>query len=285
MQVFQHLCFFFILLLSGGLQAFMQCPAELVYQEVILQPEKMVQWNRTVSACQVRSLSHRSLCWRRLCPPDAAVTSALSSDPSEGWWQHPVIIWRVLWSSGRSCVCQVPQCSKQASVSQYLALPQWVTGFSPLRDFVNVRRVERKRDCYMSAGMATIHESKPPCSRFVRSEHVSTRPVMPRLFPVWPSLSLCSCWHQGRKRSRRVCGPQVQQQPVCVHLHLGPQHRPEGTLVSWPSAELTVSRATQIQEKLLLLASSSKQNNEESHIQSNVSCLSAGNISQAHRFI
>lgn len=31
----------------------MQCPAELVYQEVILQPEKMVHWNRTVSACQV----------------------------------------------------------------------------------------------------------------------------------------------------------------------------------------------------------------------------------------
>lgn len=34
----------------------MQCPAELVYQEVILQPEKMVQWNKTVSVCQVRSL-------------------------------------------------------------------------------------------------------------------------------------------------------------------------------------------------------------------------------------
>lgn len=31
----------------------MQCPAELVYQEVILQPEKMVHWNRTVSVCQV----------------------------------------------------------------------------------------------------------------------------------------------------------------------------------------------------------------------------------------
>lgn len=31
----------------------MQCPAELVYQEVILQPEKMVHWNKTVSVCQV----------------------------------------------------------------------------------------------------------------------------------------------------------------------------------------------------------------------------------------
>ncbi|KAG2459495.1 STAR3 protein, partial [Polypterus senegalus] len=35
------------------LKAFMQCPAELIYQEVILQPEKMVQWNRTISACQI----------------------------------------------------------------------------------------------------------------------------------------------------------------------------------------------------------------------------------------
>lgn len=34
----------------------MQCTAELVYQEVILQPEKMVQWNKTVSACQVTTL-------------------------------------------------------------------------------------------------------------------------------------------------------------------------------------------------------------------------------------
>lgn len=34
-------------------QAFMQCSAETVYQEVILQPEKMVHWNRTVSVCQV----------------------------------------------------------------------------------------------------------------------------------------------------------------------------------------------------------------------------------------
>lgn len=36
-------------------QALLQCTAELVYQEVILQPEKMVQWNRTVSLCQVSS--------------------------------------------------------------------------------------------------------------------------------------------------------------------------------------------------------------------------------------
>ncbi|GCB84298.1 hypothetical protein scyTo_0024880, partial [Scyliorhinus torazame] len=34
------------------LKAFLQCPAELVYQEVILQPEKLVIWNRTVTVCQ-----------------------------------------------------------------------------------------------------------------------------------------------------------------------------------------------------------------------------------------
>ena len=39
-------------------QAFLPCPAELVYQEVILQPERMVLWNQTVTACQV-SLARR----------------------------------------------------------------------------------------------------------------------------------------------------------------------------------------------------------------------------------
>uniref|UniRef100_A0A8D0CAX7 StAR related lipid transfer domain containing 3 n=1 Tax=Scleropages formosus TaxID=113540 RepID=A0A8D0CAX7_SCLFO len=39
------------------------------------------------------------------------------------------------------------------------------------RDFVNVRRVERSRDRYMSAGMSTIHEAKPPHSRYVRGEN------------------------------------------------------------------------------------------------------------------
>lgn len=45
--------------------------------------------------------------------------------------------------------------------------------FSSCRDFVNVRRVERKRDCYLSAGIATNHDAKPPCGRFVRSDPVN----------------------------------------------------------------------------------------------------------------
>ncbi|XP_013878270.1 stAR-related lipid transfer protein 3 [Austrofundulus limnaeus] len=99
------------------LKALMQCPAELVYQEVILQPEKMVQWNRTVSVCQIlQRVDDNTL---------------VSYDVSAG-------------AAG---------------------------GVVSARDFVNVRRVERKRDCYMSAGMAASHESKPPCSRYVRGEN------------------------------------------------------------------------------------------------------------------
>nr|XP_019949868.1 PREDICTED: stAR-related lipid transfer protein 3 isoform X2 [Paralichthys olivaceus] len=99
------------------LKAFMQCPAELVYQEVILQPEKMVQWNKTVSACQIlQRIDDNTL---------------VSYDVSAG-------------AAG---------------------------GVVSARDFVNVRRVERKRDCYLSAGMATDHDTKPPCGRFVRGEN------------------------------------------------------------------------------------------------------------------
>ncbi|KAG5280108.1 hypothetical protein AALO_G00085050 [Alosa alosa] len=99
------------------LKAFMQCSAELVYQEVILQPEKMVQWNKTISACQIlQRVDDNTL---------------ISYDVSAG-------------AAG---------------------------GVVSPRDFVNVRRVERKRDCYISAGMATTHEVKPPHSRFVRGEN------------------------------------------------------------------------------------------------------------------
>ncbi|KAG7492258.1 hypothetical protein MATL_G00012640 [Megalops atlanticus] len=99
------------------LKAFMQCPAELVYQEVILQPEKMVQWNRTVSGCQIlQRVDDNTL---------------VSYDVSAG-------------AAG---------------------------GVVSPRDFVNVRRVERRRDYYISAGMATVHDAKPPHSRYIRGEN------------------------------------------------------------------------------------------------------------------
>ncbi|RXN00277.1 StAR-related lipid transfer protein 3 [Acipenser ruthenus] len=99
------------------LKAFMQCPAELVYQEVILQPEKMVQWNRTIAACQVlQRVDDNTL---------------VSYDVSSG-------------AAG---------------------------GVVSPRDFVNVRRVERRRDRYISSGIATNHEAKPLHSRYVRGEN------------------------------------------------------------------------------------------------------------------
>ncbi|XP_034395638.1 stAR-related lipid transfer protein 3 isoform X2 [Cyclopterus lumpus] len=99
------------------LKAFMQCSAELVYQEVILQPEKMVQWNRTIAACRIlQRVDDNTL---------------VSYDVSSG-------------AAG---------------------------GVVSARDFVNVRRVERKRDCYLSAGMATDHDAKPPIGRYVRGEN------------------------------------------------------------------------------------------------------------------
>ncbi|KAI7798630.1 stAR-related lipid transfer protein 3 [Triplophysa rosa] len=100
------------------LKALLQCTAELVYQEVILQPEKMVQWNRTVSLCQIlQRVDDNTL---------------VSYDVSAG-------------AAG---------------------------GVVSPRDFVNVRRVERRRDCYVSAGMGTNHNSKPPSGgRFVRGEN------------------------------------------------------------------------------------------------------------------
>nr|XP_057905328.1 stAR-related lipid transfer protein 3 [Doryrhamphus excisus] len=99
------------------LKAFMQCPAELVYQEVILQPEKMVMWNRTVSVCQIL----------QRVDDNTLVTYDVSAGAAGG--------------------------------------------VVSARDFVNVRRVERKRDCYLSAGMATEHDAKPPGGRYVRGEN------------------------------------------------------------------------------------------------------------------
>ncbi|XP_077051135.1 stAR-related lipid transfer protein 3 isoform X2 [Siphateles boraxobius] len=99
------------------LKALLQCSAELVYQEVMLQPEKMVQWNRTVSVCQILQRVDDN--------------TMVSYDVSAG-------------AAG---------------------------GVVSPRDFVNVRRVERRRDCYVSAGMATNYINRPPQSRYVRGEN------------------------------------------------------------------------------------------------------------------
>uniref|UniRef100_A0A673FU91 StAR-related lipid transfer protein 3 n=1 Tax=Sinocyclocheilus rhinocerous TaxID=307959 RepID=A0A673FU91_9TELE len=103
------------------LKALLQCSAELVYQEVILQPEKMVQWNRTVSVCQIL----------QRVDDNTMVSYDVSAGAAGGVVSPSCFDW----------------------------------------DFVNVRRVERRRDRYISAGMATNHSSKPPHSRYVRGEN------------------------------------------------------------------------------------------------------------------
>lgn len=99
------------------LKALMQCPAETVYQEVILQPEKMVLWNRTVAVCQILQRVDDNT----LVSYDVAAAAA--------------------------------------------------GGVVSARDFVNVRRIERRKDRYISSGIATTHQARPPHSKYVRGEN------------------------------------------------------------------------------------------------------------------
>ncbi|NWR52239.1 STAR3 protein, partial [Regulus satrapa] len=99
------------------LKAFLQCSPEMVYQEVILQPEKMILWNRTVAACQILQRIEDN--------------TIVSYDVAAG-------------AAG---------------------------GVVSPRDFVNVRRIERRRDRYVSSGMSTTHSLKPPLSKYVRGEN------------------------------------------------------------------------------------------------------------------
>lgn len=170
----------------------MQCPAELVYQEVILQPEKMVFWNRTVSICEVTTpwhvyvhfhriylpsfLSYETFILVKLCPlcllrSFRGLTTTL--------WCHMM---SPLEQQGGSCLRGTSQQRLLLLLFPVMSMKwtDWLMGFSSCRDFVNVRRVERKRDCYLSAGMATDHECKPPSARYVR----------------WAS-SLASCHQSG----------------------------------------------------------------------------------------
>ncbi|NXA77708.1 STAR3 protein, partial [Thryothorus ludovicianus] len=99
------------------LKAFLQCSPEMVYQEVILQPEKMILWNRTVAACQ--------------------------------------ILQRI----------------EDNTIVSYDVAAGVAGGVVSPRDFVNVRRIERRRDRYVSSGMSTTHSLKPPLSKYVRGEN------------------------------------------------------------------------------------------------------------------
>lgn len=173
-------------------QAFMQCSAELVYQEVILQPEKMVQWNRTVSACQVTTLTYFyssfSTCfivlWQSLTELSDLLLRSFRGLTTTRWChmmspqeQQGGLCLRGTSAHSRNLFFSLISSSYFLSFLSYshsdwrseIKWIDWLIDFSSFRDFVNVRRVERKRDCYLSAGMATDHDAKPPSGRYVRS--------------------------------------------------------------------------------------------------------------------
>ncbi|XP_048783120.1 stAR-related lipid transfer protein 3 isoform X1 [Lagopus muta] len=140
------------------LKAFLQCSAETVYQEVILQPEKMILWNRTVAACQ--------------------------------------ILQRV----------------EDNTIVSYDVAAGAAGGVVSPRDFVNVRRIERRRDRYISSGMSTTHSLKPPLSKYVRGENgpggfvVLKCPSNPRVCTFIWILNTDLKTPRHKRRPPRSCG-------------------------------------------------------------------------------
>ncbi|XP_063484998.1 stAR-related lipid transfer protein 3 isoform X2 [Symphalangus syndactylus] len=154
------------------LKTFLPCPAELVYQEVILQPERMVLWNKTVTACQILQRVEDN--------------TLISYDVSAG-------------AAG---------------------------GVVSPRDFVNVRRIERRRDRYLSSGIATIHSAKPPTHKYVRGENgpggfiVLKSASNPRVCTfVWilnTDLKV-GCWGAARAACPGTSSTRASQ-PPCLNL-------------------------------------------------------------------
>uniref|UniRef100_A0A8B9FBB8 StAR related lipid transfer domain containing 3 n=1 Tax=Amazona collaria TaxID=241587 RepID=A0A8B9FBB8_9PSIT len=144
------------------LKAFLQCSAEMVYQEVILQPEKMILWNRTVAACQ-------------------AVASPLLElwlDPSHRGVKSPPLIrtsrmrcGSQLHAGAQPRAHEILQRVEDNTIISYDVAAGAAGGVVSPRDFVNVRRIERRRDRYMSSGISTTHSLKPPLSKYVRGEN------------------------------------------------------------------------------------------------------------------
>uniref|UniRef100_H0X2Y1 StAR-related lipid transfer protein 3 n=1 Tax=Otolemur garnettii TaxID=30611 RepID=H0X2Y1_OTOGA len=102
------------------LKTFLPCPAELVYQEVILQPKRRLVWG----------------------------IPRVSSD-------GPQILQRV----------------EDNTLISYDVSAGAAGGVVSPRDFVNVRRIERRRDRYLSSGIATMHSDKPATHKYVRGEN------------------------------------------------------------------------------------------------------------------
>lgn len=104
-------------------QAFLQCSAETVYQEVILQPEKMILWNRTVAACQVS-----------VPDKDGLITGAP-------------------WSGE----LELPSPAPAVSAAQALLELSWIR----VTEALNLRRSSRRSECSAAASCVALPVQKP----------------------------------------------------------------------------------------------------------------------------
>lgn len=104
-------------------QAFLQCSAETVYQEVILQPEKMILWNRTVAACQVS-----------VPDKDGLITGAP-------------------WSGE----LELPSPAPAVSAAQALLELSWIR----VAEALNLRRSSRRSECSAAASCVALPVQKP----------------------------------------------------------------------------------------------------------------------------
>nr|BAG53896.1 unnamed protein product [Homo sapiens] len=76
----------------------------------------------------------------------------------------------VLWNKTVTA-CQILQRVEDNTLISYDVSAGAAGGVVSPRDFVNVRRIERRRDRYLSSGIATSHSAKPPTHKYVRGEN------------------------------------------------------------------------------------------------------------------
>ncbi|XP_059494616.1 stAR-related lipid transfer protein 3 isoform X2 [Stegostoma tigrinum] len=72
---------------------------------------------------------------------------------------------------GRSFILKVLQRIDDNTIITYDVSAGAAGGVVSPRDFVNVRRIERKKEMYISSGMSTTHDSRPPQNKYVRGEN------------------------------------------------------------------------------------------------------------------
>ncbi|KAM6312269.1 stAR-related lipid transfer protein 3 isoform 2-T2 [Podargus strigoides] len=72
---------------------------------------------------------------------------------------------------GKTFILKILQRVEDNTIVSYDVAAGAAGGVVSPRDFVNVRRIERRRDRYISSGISTTHSLKPPLSKYVRGEN------------------------------------------------------------------------------------------------------------------